>query len=366
MKIAFLGDIALIGKYDLSQNPFAKERLQIIADKLSEFDYVVANLETPLTRKTKTMVCKSMHLKTPPENVELLKFLHVNAVSLSNNHLNDYGRQGLNDTINTLQQNGIEWFGANSKQLIKDIKGEKVCLSGFCCYSTNGTGYLDNTSKYGVNTLTYDNVIKQLETDKKNNVFSIMSFHWGDEHTDYPKYEHICLAELIAKQKDALIVGHHPHIIQGVQKIIHSLVAYSLGNFLFDDMVSINGNFSLKQNLNNKMSFILEVDIVNASINSYQYYGFRDELDKIELFDINDKLNQISGKLANINDIAAYEAIRKSQINKVILEKFGKHDLKWFSSRLNYYSVGAYISGKLRKKKYIKEATKFLSRKIQM
>lgn len=58
MKIAFLGDIALIGKYDITKNPNVKDRLKELSAKLSEYDYVIGNLESPLTNKDKTLVCK--------------------------------------------------------------------------------------------------------------------------------------------------------------------------------------------------------------------------------------------------------------------------------------------------------------------
>lgn len=360
MKVAFLGDIALIGKYDLTNNPRVKDKLQVLSQKLKEYDYVVGNLESPLTDKDKTMVCKSMHLKTPIVNVELLKYLNVNAVSLANNHLYDYGSKGLRDTIKILNSNDIDWFGANSKSILKEINGEKVCLSGFCCYSTNGTGYIENRKKEGINLLSYENIINQLGIDKKSGAFSIMSFHWGDEHTNYPKYEHLCLAKKIAKNKDVLIVGHHPHIIQGVQKIENSVIAYSLGNFLFDDCVSITGDFKLKQNRNNKKSFIFEVEMENGSITEQRYHGLRDEEKGFVFFNIENELNEISKPLTNIKDIHKYQDIRRSQIEKVNHEKFGRRDFKWLMSRLNYYSIGAYITTKFRKRKYLEKAEKFL------
>jgi len=360
MRIAFLGDVALIGKYDLTKNPLARKRLERIAAILSDFDYVVANLESPLTNKKNTMVCKSMHLKTPTLNIEILRYLHINAVSLANNHLYDYGVQGLDDTIETLERSSVEWFGANSKYLIKEIGREKVCFSGFCCFSTNGSGYIEGQSKEGINTLTYNSIMKQIDADRENEVISVMSFHWGDEHTNYPKYEHICLAKSIAQKKDVVICGHHPHIIQGVQKINNSLVAYSLGNFLFDDCVSITDSFTLKQNENNKKSFILEVNIENGTIKNCKYLGFKDEADGLDFFNINSEIDQISLPLYKIDNVDEYNAMRQKQIKKVVFEKFGKHNLNWLLSRLNYYSIGAYVFSKLREKKYLKEADRFL------
>lgn len=71
MKIAFLGDITLIGKYDLTKSPDAKNRLKELSNQLNSYDYVVGNLESPLTDVHKTLVCKSMYLRSPRKNVEL-------------------------------------------------------------------------------------------------------------------------------------------------------------------------------------------------------------------------------------------------------------------------------------------------------
>ena len=121
MKIAFLGDIALIEKYDLTKSPNIKNKLKDLSLILAEYDYVIGNLESPLTGVDKTMVCKSMHLKSPTVNVELLKFLHIDAVSLANNHSYDFGKKGLIETISTLDDSGIEWFGVNGVYLNKKI-----------------------------------------------------------------------------------------------------------------------------------------------------------------------------------------------------------------------------------------------------
>lgn len=363
MRIAFLGDIALIGKYDLVINPHVKKRLNLLAEKLNEFDFVVANLESPLTDKSSSLVCKSMHLRTSSVNVELLKYLNIKAVTLGNNHIHDFGKKGLEDTIAILEQNGIEWFGANAKQLVREIKGEKVCFSGFCCYSANGTGYIENNDIVGINTLTYDNVMQQLQRDRDNEAFTILSLHWGIEHTNYPSYEHVKLTEALAEVKDVLVHGHHPHIIQGVRKINSSVVAYSLGNCLFDDCTSINGGFTLKQNKDNKKSFIFEVEIQKGKIINFDHFGFKDEDEGLVFFDITEELQKISEPLNKVSNISLYESKRKEQFNKAILNKFGKHDFKWFKSRLNYYSIGARIASVFRNKKYLRETQKFIGGK---
>lgn len=360
MKIAFLGDIAFIGKYDFTENRDAENRLEVLAEKLSEFDYVIANLETPFTDRDKSIICKSMHLKSAPINVELLKYLHINAVSLANNHTCDFGINGLKDTIAVLENNQIEWFGANSKSLLQYINGEYISFSGYCCYSTNGTGYMTGRKRQGINHLTYDRIMMQLELDREREAFSCLSIHWGDEYTNYPNYEHICLAKKIARQKDVVICGHHPHVIQGIQKINHSVVSYSLGNCLFDDCVSITKRLEVRQTNENRKFYILEVEIEDGVILGQKYHGMQEDEKGLVNFDITEELYKISQALNEINDIQEYKEKRNEQIHKVILKKFGKHNLVWYRNRLNYYSIGAYISAIIRKIKYLQVVRNFV------
>lgn len=360
MRIAFLGDIAFIGRYDLLKNKNARNRLQALAEKLSEYDYVIANLESPFTQRDKTRICKSVHLKSAPANVELLKYLHIDAVSLANNHTYDYGKIGLNTTIKVLEENQLEWFGANSKFILKYIKGEYISFSGFCCYSTNGIGYLTGKKEQGINLLTHDHIMKQLELDREQGAFSCLSIHWGDEYTNYPNYEHRCLAEKIAEKKDVVIYGHHPHVIQSVQRMNNSVIAYSLGNCLFDDCTSISKRLKVKQNNENRKSFILELEIENGKIQSQKYHGIKEDDNGIVFFEIDDELQAISEPLKKISNRKEYEEIRNAQKQKAIREKFGKHDFMWYRKRLNYYSIGAYILAGFRKKKYQRVAKEFL------
>ena len=94
MKIALLGDIALFGRASLSQNQKAELYFHSVAQCLERFDYVVANLESPFSSSHKKYGAKSAFLYSEPENIEILKQLHLNAVTIANNHMFDYGKEG--------------------------------------------------------------------------------------------------------------------------------------------------------------------------------------------------------------------------------------------------------------------------------
>ncbi len=358
MKIAFLGDIAFLGQYDKKQSNEVEKRLGWLRDALAEYDCVIANLESPLTAKEKSLVCKSMHLKADPCNVELLKFLNVTAVSLANNHIADFGLQGLRDTIKTLETAGIEWFGAGNKTYAVDNEDCKLRFSGFCCYSANGTHY---EGREGIHLCTYENLNTQLQKDREEGMLSVISLHWGMEHTNYPAYEHVQLMKAVLEDKVAIVAGHHPHIVQGVSKIGESMVAYSLGNAIFDKCVSINRKLEVELTEDNRKGFIWGITVDNGQIVDEKRTGFYIGTNGIEPYDIGDKLEEISELINDIKQKDEYEKLRRDQFQKVITAKFGKHDIKWLLSRMNYYAIGARLLGDLRSKKYRKEMEKFIN-----
>lgn len=115
MRIAFLGDVGLFGQNVVINKEKFESRTENIRFYLNRFDYVVANLETPLTNHNEPIGGKSAYIKGSPLDAQLLKMLGITHVTLSNNHICDYKWQGLKDTIKALNQAGIEWYGIHGK-----------------------------------------------------------------------------------------------------------------------------------------------------------------------------------------------------------------------------------------------------------
>jgi poly-gamma-glutamate synthesis protein (capsule biosynthesis protein) len=157
MKIALLGDIALFGKMSVNENPKLNDYFAEVSEHLKSFDYVVGNLETPFSISQKINGAKSAYICSDVENVQILKQLHVNAVCLSNNHMFDYGKEGYETTKKLLENNSIEWFGAEGKELKIVNENNKIAFSGFCCYSSNPLQCVPY-GKYGVNAFNVETV----------------------------------------------------------------------------------------------------------------------------------------------------------------------------------------------------------------
>lgn len=360
MKIGMLGDIALIGNYDISKHSDVKEKLQYLKSELDKCDYRIANLEAPFTTKIHTKICKSMHLKSAKENIETLKYLKIDAVSLANNHIYDYGRKAVEETMELLAENGIGYFGVDGRYLELELEGQRFHLSGFCCYSTNGAVYLEKGMSKGVNLLCKENIEKQIAVDERQGAFSIFNIHYGLEHIAYPAHEHMYLFEWMMQQKKMIIQGHHSHSIQGIKKLGDSIVFYSLGNGIFDRSTSINGGLTVEMKEYNKREMLVFVDIEDGKIKKYETKGLYNEPEKgISPINIEDYVNRISNDICNIVNISEYEKKRAKDFQAVVQEKFGKKNIAWIMARMNYYAIGAKIKTKIFAGKYRKEIEKF-------
>lgn len=350
MKIALLGDAAFYGKFCLN-NGTPKKIFEKTSSLLSTFDYVVLNLETPFAlSNAKQFGNKSAYIKSNPVNIDLLKYLCVDAVCLANNHMFDYGYDSFKLTKEILDENSINYFGVENKDLKVDLLGNKIAFSGYCCYSTNPI----NASPNGVNPLDYQIVKDKLKDDCSLGYASILSIHAGQEHVNYPNYDHIELARNLSKITPFVYYGHHPHVLQGIEECNESLLAYSLGNFCFDDVFTKKSPDPLvKMSDNNKESIVLSLEYNNSKLINYEL---------IPIFDghvcKNEKKKEI---LLKINDYSAglsfpkakYNEKRDQLLNSYLIDRKRKRNFNWYVKRLNYNSFIMILNSLINRKKYV-------------
>lgn len=179
-------------------------------------DLTLVNLEGPLTYSD-DIQDKKFRFRGPPAYVNILTEGSVEAVTLANNHSLDYGEQGLEDTKQALEQAGIVYC-ASKQTGIYEAKGVKVGLIG-------------NTFPYGEKGRDIRADVTALREAGCDIV--IASFHWGSEY----KYDFTAEQRKIGRAAiDAgadVVVGHHPHVIQGIEKYKDRYIIYSLGNLVF-------------------------------------------------------------------------------------------------------------------------------------
>ena len=191
---------------------------QKVKDIFTADDLTVANMEGTLTTSNDRQQ-KTFAFKGDPSYTEILTQGGVEATNLANNHSHDYGDQSYEDTIQYLEAAGITTFGYD-RTAVMDVKGIKVGLIGIYELK-DGLGRQQQV----IDTI-------QAVKDQGAQVI-IVSFHWGTEKSNIPDDIQKTLAHLAIDQGADLVVGHHPHVLQGIEKYQGKNIVYSLGNFCF-------------------------------------------------------------------------------------------------------------------------------------
>lgn len=336
MKLALIGDIALFGKMSLDENPHIKNKLSEVAAFLGGFDYVVGNMETPFSLEKKTNGAKSAYLCSDIQNVEILKHIGINAVSLANNHMFDYGHEGYETTKKVLKEAGIDFFGAEGKELYVEIQDNRLAFSGFCCYSTNPLQCV-NYGEYGVNAYDIEKVKEVIERNHRAGLMNVVAVHAGLEHVNYPSMDHIRAARLLTEVCPYIYYGHHPHVVQGVEVYKDSLIAHSLGNFCFDDVYNGISNTPLVLlSENNRTGMILDLTIEqNIIVDWKEQLIYIQEDGVIRLIEDEETLLDYNSHLEkcekNVDD---YLLLRERIIGNRIAERKKSRDFRWYLARL--------------------------------
>lgn len=351
MKVAFVGDIALFGKYDLSNNSRALEQFTEVKRVLDSCDYRIGNLETPFVSSASKVGNKSAYIHSNPNNVEILKLLKFDAVSLSNNHVFDFGSHGINETISVLDENGIGWFGVNGKDLVVDEL--KIALHGYCSFNTNPIGMQVKNGGDGIHPLIADDVRKKMLNFSSQGFFNILSVHSGVEHINMPSLDDVNFARKLSASNDYIYFGHHPHVVQGVEISNNSLLAYSLGNFCFDDVKGRCGqDILVKQTDNNKSSFILIVELSDGRIHDFWRVPiFLDEdIIKINKSTVNELITRSDSYLSYSPD--DYALVRGDSIKGVNKVRNSNRKLRWLIERLSIATLIRVVERRINALKY--------------
>ena len=202
-----------------------------IKDELSG-DIIMGNLEAVLSDKNKnTFSINSMSLRGSPKSVEGLKYAGFNILSLANNHSLEHGYEALYDTIGLLNKNNILSLGVGIKKeiarkpVVFNIKTKKIVFLSYCL-RPDKTAYKSTDNK--------KEVLKDVIDTKRYADCIILSLHWGDEFVQSPAPWQIEFAHKLIDNGVSIILGHHPHVLQGIEEYNGGIIAYSLGNFVFD------------------------------------------------------------------------------------------------------------------------------------
>ncbi|WP_235356946.1 CapA family protein [Bacillus alveayuensis] len=181
-------------------------------------DFTTVNLETTLTTSTRK-AAKKFRFRGDPSYAKILTLAGIEAVNLANNHTYDYLQTGYEDTIANLKKENIGYFGDEHK-LLAVIKGVKIGALGY-------KGWVDDETIRAQ----ISNDIRSLREEGANIV--LVHFHWGEERSYVPNETQKSLGRFTIDSGADLVVGHHPHVVQGIEEYKGKFIVYSLGNFMF-------------------------------------------------------------------------------------------------------------------------------------
>ncbi len=196
-------------------------------DVLRSADAVFINLESPLVTNC-LVTTAGMSFCGDPRFIEGLLYAGVSVANIANNHAGNYGASGIAQTVESLKKNNISVIG-NGRAATLLIRGKKF---GFL-------GYTDIGSKEeGVAWANTTEIQKDIQVLKKEVDYVLVSFHWGTEYTATPTERQREIAYAAIDAGADLIIGNHPHWVQGTELYKGKHIAYAHGNYIFDQMWS--------------------------------------------------------------------------------------------------------------------------------
>jgi poly-gamma-glutamate capsule biosynthesis protein CapA/YwtB (metallophosphatase superfamily) len=225
-KILFIGDMM----FDRTIRTIAEKQsyehlFSCVEEYLGSFDIVVGNLEGPITKENS--VSKDT-VPGEPGNTSFtfayavareLASHNIRLVNLGNNHIRDFGEAGLTETKAALDKEHVDYFGDPTSNLAKELKigGEKIAFINF-------NQFIENDP---------DSTIEEIRTVRASSQRVIVYAHWGEEYSKENEYQKNLAHRFVDAGAD-LIIGTHPHILQGHETYKGAEIFYSLGNFIFD------------------------------------------------------------------------------------------------------------------------------------
>jgi len=226
-------------------------------------DVAFCNLEAPFTSRGKKLE-KKFNFRVPSERVKYLKEAGFDIVSLANNHICDYGSNGLEDTLYELDKTSISYCGAGMsvkearKMSIIEKNGIKFA---FLAYTTTQPSEMyAGEKKPGVAYANAEWIKEDVSKAKNLSDIVLVSLHSGIEKSHYPTEKQKELSRLAIDSGADIVIGHHPHVIQGIEVYNKRVIAYSLGNLVF------GGSKSGKV----KESILLEINFNESGIKDYE------------------------------------------------------------------------------------------------
>lgn len=237
LKLLVVGDTLPGGRAELSfSEPSENPLLERIQPKLLDCDLLLFNLEAPLCKSGKPIFKCGSNFQISPEAALGLKTAGFNVATLANNHIMDFGPEGLHETIQTLDNVGIVHLGAGDsleeslRPLELEINGVKIAFLNWA------EGEFSKSGPDGCGAAPMDDVLNKeaIQSARSASDIVVVSVHAGNEYQHFPSPWLQDTYRNYISWGATVVIGGHPHIPQGLEWHEEGLIVYSMGDFFFE------------------------------------------------------------------------------------------------------------------------------------
>ncbi len=253
--LSFAGDVHFS---ELVLNNYDKSGISSLVDEtllshMNDADLFMLNHEFVFSSRGEAMEDKTYTLRNDPEYVKIIQELGTDLVTVANNHVLDFGREAFLDTLNTLENADISYVGGGrnyeeaSAPVIQTIEGQTFAFLSATRVSPSADWYAGKNHPGIFQTYDASALNKAIEEVESKADHTIVYVHWGIERNEFPEDYQRSLAKGYIDAGADLVIGAHPHVLQGFEYYQGVPIVYSLGNYLFgnrsDETVLLNAIF---------------------------------------------------------------------------------------------------------------------------
>lgn len=307
MKINIAGDFVIENDFNLTVK-------KNVVDAFASADFNILNIEAPITSEIRSSIKTGPSLKNHSEQVfRFLNLLNVENVTLANNHICDYGFNGLKDTIAVLNKFGIKHTGAyvEKNRIFEPMFFRDQDVSVCVINIAENEWSNDLERNFGANPVDFIdnfNIIKRYRDEYDH---LIMIYHGGHEFYSYPSPRMKKLFRHYIECGVDVVICHHSHCISGYENYNGKHIYYGLGNFLFDrDVVNFDKWF---------YGMFLELNISKNNIDISRHFVSYDRKNKT--FGMKENATYFENETTSINSVIEDDALLLARFNQLVSKK---------------------------------------------
>jgi poly-gamma-glutamate synthesis protein (capsule biosynthesis protein) len=278
LRLTALGDVMLSGEWEDVARAGAAEAVFGPLRTAVAGDVLFANLETTIDAgaripKQPTVVARAATLHA------VLGVLRPDVVSLANNHAFDAHLEGFEAVRRLLDECGVAWFGAGRNEAeaaaprIVERGGITLAWLGWVAPDTEPS-HVASQASFGANGLDEERALAAVAAARATADHVVVSLHWGVEYCHLPSPTQIRFARALVDAGARVVLGHHAHAVQGVERRGAGVIAYNLGNVTTTDF-SIDGRLAIRQTRRTRSAFALRVHLAPSGVESVELRPFR-------------------------------------------------------------------------------------------